>query len=94
VAQLRLPVRKVREVLRLKAAGVSDRQIALAIGSARSTVQECVRRAREAGICWPLVDELDERALQARLYRREVPLTSRPRPSYDTPPMPPTLAGC
>jgi DNA-directed RNA polymerase specialized sigma24 family protein len=41
-------VRKIREVLRLKAEGFSDRQIAKAIGSARSTVQECLRRAREA----------------------------------------------
>jgi hypothetical protein len=82
VAQIRLPVRKIREVLRLKAAGVSDRQIAAAIGSARSTVQECVRRAREAGIGWPLSDECDERALQAQLYQREVPLTSRPRPDF------------
>src|SRR5258708_5584108 len=82
VAQIRLPVRKIREVLRLKAAGVSDRQIAAAIGSARSTVQECMRRAREAGIGWPLSDECDERALQAQLYRREVPLTNRPRPDF------------
>jgi DNA-directed RNA polymerase specialized sigma24 family protein len=48
VAQQRLPVRKIREVLRLKAAGLSDRRIAAVIGSARSTVQECVRRARKA----------------------------------------------
>jgi DNA-binding NarL/FixJ family response regulator len=48
-------VRKIREVLRLKAEGFSDRQIAAAIGSARSTVQECVRRAREAGVTWPLL---------------------------------------
>ena len=82
MAQIRLPVRKIREVLRLKAAGVSDRQIAAAIGSARSTVQECVRRAREAGIGWPLSDECDERALQAQLYQREVPLTNRPRPDF------------
>jgi hypothetical protein len=41
-----------------------------------------VRRAREAGIHWPLVDELDESTLQARLYRREVPLSSRPRPNF------------
>ncbi len=54
MAQQRLPVRKVREVLRLKAAGFSDRKIASTIGSARSTVQECVRRAHEAGLIWPL----------------------------------------
>ena len=59
MGQERLPVRKIREVLRLKAEGFSDRQIAAAIGSARSTVQECVRRARDAGIAWPLAPALD-----------------------------------
>lgn len=82
MAQKRLPVRKIREVLRLKAAGFSDRKIAAAIGSARSTVQECVRRANEVGLAWPLPPELDEEALQARLYRREVPLSHRPRPQF------------
>jgi len=46
-------VRKIREVLRLKAEGLGDRQIAASIGSARSTVQECLRRCRKAGIAWP-----------------------------------------
>ena len=59
-------MRKIREILRLKADGFSDRQIAASIGSARSTVQDCVRRAREAGVAWPLPIELDEAALQAR----------------------------
>jgi IS30 family transposase len=67
VAQQRLPVREIREVLRLKAAGLSDRRIAAVIGSARSTVQECVRRAREAGLGWPFSDDSDESALEARL---------------------------
>lgn len=40
VAQPRLPVRKIREVLRLKDAGVSERRIAVAIGVVRSTVQD------------------------------------------------------
>jgi transposase len=85
VAQQRLPVRKIREVLRLKAAGFSDRKIASAIGSARSTVQEFVRRAHESGINWPLSDDLDERALQGRLYRRSVPLSSRSAPDFAAP---------
>lgn len=82
MAQARLPVRKIREVLRLKAAGLSDRQIARSVGSARSTVQACVQRAREAGLSWPLCDELDEAALEARLYRRSVPLSARPAPDF------------
>ena len=82
MAQQRLPVRKIREVLRLKAAGLSDRKIAAAIGSARSTVQECVRRAHEAGLIWPLAEAFTESALHARLYERSVPLSSRPQPDF------------
>jgi DNA-directed RNA polymerase specialized sigma24 family protein len=66
VAQQRLPVRKIREVLRLKAAGLSDRAIARAIGSARSSVQERVRRAREARLAWPLAEDLERSATGSR----------------------------
>ena len=82
MGQARLPVRKIREVLRLKAAGFSDRQIAASIGSARSTVQECIRRARAASLSWPLPPELDEPALHAQLYRRAVPLSRTPQPDF------------
>jgi transposase len=81
VAQARLSVRKIREVLRLRAeARLSERQIAAVVGSARSTVQECLRRARAAGIGWPLPPECDEDGLVARLYPKA------PRPArYPTP---------
>jgi len=83
VSQQRLPVRKIREVLRLKAAGISDRQIAASVGSARSTVQECLRRAREAGLTWPLPEEPDDHALEARLYPCAALTTpSRPPPDF------------
>ena len=82
MGQARLPVRKIREVLRLKAEGFSDRQIAAAIGSARSTVQECARRARDAGVTWPLAPAMDEAALHAMLYKRVVPLSRAPRPDF------------
>jgi transposase len=83
VAQARLPVRKIREVLRLKyELGLSDRKIAAAVGSARSTVQECLQRCRQAGISWPLAAGLDELELHERLYRREVPLSRAPRVDF------------
>ena len=76
-------MRKIREVLRLKyEAGLSDRDIAHAIGSARSTVQECLRRTRGAGLSWPLAAELDEAALHERLYQRQVPLSRTPQPDF------------
>jgi hypothetical protein len=68
--------------LRLKAAGLSDRQIARSIGSARSTVQACLHRAGEAGLDWREAEALDEEALQARLYRCSVPLSARPQPDF------------
>ncbi len=76
-------MRKIREVLRLKfEAGLSDSQIARAIGSARSTVQECLRRAKEADVGWPLPEAFDEAALQAQLYQREVVLSRKAAPDF------------
>ena len=85
MAQARLSVRKIREVLRLKAeARLSDREIAAAIGSARSTVQECLRRARAAGLAWPLPAECDEEALAARLYPHAPTPARYPTPDFAT----------
>jgi transposase len=75
-------VRKIREILRLQAAGLSGRQIAATIGSALSTVQACVRRAQTAGLAWPLDEGLTEAALEARLYPREAPSSRRPIPDF------------
>ena len=83
MAQARLSVRKIREVLRLKSeARLSDRQIAAVLGSARSTVQECLKRARTAGLSWPL-PELDEDELHERLYPRAPRVLRYPTPDFE-----------
>jgi transposase len=83
VAQARLSVRKIRDVLRLKAeAHLSDRQIAAVLGSARSTVQECLKRARATGLSWPLPPDLDDDALWARLYPRAAEPPRYPTPDF------------
>lgn len=65
----RAPMRKVREVLRLKhALGVSEREIARSIGISRSTVGEYLRRAAVIGITWPVRDGLDDAELERRLF--------------------------
>jgi transposase len=61
-------MRKIREVLRLTAAGLSARQVAGSIGIARSTVADCLRRAAAGGLSWPLPEGLDEDELERRLY--------------------------
>jgi len=77
---------KIGEVLRLQAQGVKQRGIATSVGCARSTVQECLKRAQEAGIGWPLPDGLDEAALLERLYPAKLsktPQTQRPDPDFE-----------
>src|SRR5437868_6840372 len=68
MAQSRLPMRKIRDVLRLSAAGRSKRQIAASLGIGPTAAGACLRRAREAGISWPLPDDLGDAALERRLY--------------------------
>jgi transposase len=68
MTQERLPVRKVREILRLKEEGFSKRAIARICKVSNSTVGEYLRRAEQAGLSWPLPDELSEEALYQRLF--------------------------
>lgn len=64
----RLSIVKIKEVLRLKfAAGLSNRQIAASCGASHSTVGQYLRRAEEAGIGWPLPEEISETELEQRL---------------------------
>ena len=66
----RASMRCVREILRLKAEGLSDRSIARSTGLARSTVREYVGRTKAAGLAWPLPPELSDTALEALLFGR------------------------
>lgn len=75
MARKRLSVRKIKEVLRLRSLGLTGRQIAASAGTARSTVQEYLKRADAAGVSWPLPDQMDDSTLEKRLFRAE----QRPR---------------
>ena len=61
-------MRRIKDVLRLKAAGHSRRQIAQSCGVARSTVAEYMKRAEAAGLSWPLPAELDDAELERKLF--------------------------
>jgi len=63
-------MRKIREVLRLKLdLKLSDRLVAQSVSLSRSTVQDYVARALQAGLSWPLSPELDDVQLEALLFR-------------------------
>lgn len=62
-------MRKIREILRLKwDCSCSHHLIASSLGVSSSTVGECLRRATEARLSWPLAPELDDGKLEALLY--------------------------
>ena len=70
----RLSMRQLREILRLKHdQQLSHRAIARACGVGVGTVSDYVRRAARAGLEWPLPGDLDEAALEARLFPRAGP---------------------
>jgi transposase len=65
----RLSMRKTKEILRLRwGQGLSLRETGLSCGVGPSTVHEVVARATAAGLSWPLPEDLDEAALEGRLY--------------------------
>lgn len=77
-------MRKIREVLRLRAEGFSEREIAGSVGCARSSIQICLWRAEKAGVSWPLAADQDEGALEALLYPRRQPgVEVHPTPDFD-----------
>ncbi|MGH9226173.1 MAG: IS21 family transposase, partial [Acidimicrobiales bacterium] len=61
-------MRKITEVLRLRAAGMNSRDIAVSVGAGKTTVYEYLARAEAAGVGWPLPEGMDEEALDARLF--------------------------
>ncbi len=77
----RLPMRKLREILRLKyERRMGHRAIARACGVGVGTVSEYVRRARQAGLSWPLPPDLDDRSLEAQLFTVAEPNRERVAP--------------
>ena len=63
VAQERLSVKKIKDLLRLHLVGgvTSRRQLGRAIGCSKTAVSDCPRRAELAGLnAWEAIAELDE----------------------------------
>jgi transposase len=82
----RLPMRKIRDVLRLSAGGMSKRKIAISLSVGATAAGDCIRRARRAGLAWPLPDDLGDEALEVRLYPASAALAKikarRPQPAW------------
>ncbi len=81
MARKRLSMRKTREILRLKwALGRSHREVRDALRVSLGVVSAAVRRAEAAGLSWESVEEMEEAALEVRLYGPASSGGSRPPP--------------
>jgi len=79
----RLPMRQIREILRLKhEQGLHHRAIARACGVGVGTVSEYLQRVEQAGLAWPLPMELDDAALESRLFKAPALASERPAPDF------------
>ena len=81
MAQPRLAMQKIKDVLRLHLLGGvgSCRQLARAVGCGKSAVADCLRRAKVANLSdWAVIAELDEAELSRRQYSAAGVTTTRP----------------
>src|SRR5262245_52428980 len=79
----RLPMRKIRDLLRLSAAGMSKRKIAGSLGVSATAAGECIRRARRAGLSWPLPEGMTDGALERQLFPPPAAAKDRrPQPNW------------
>jgi len=84
MANKRLPMRKIKEVLRLRyVCGFSEREIAHSCNVTRSTVGNYLRRAAVAGLHWSEAAALNETEIQARLFPVIAPPSEEARPAPD-----------
>jgi len=81
----RVPMRKIRDVLRLGLAlGLSQRAVGCSLGLSQAAVSEYLGRARRAGVGWPLPDGLGDEQLEALLFPppSQLPAEQRPVPDW------------
>jgi transposase len=82
--EMKLPMRKTREILRLHfESQLSPRQIASICQVGKGSVQRYLVRLRAAGLSWPLPADLDDVALERRLFPAPPVASSYDRPLPD-----------
>ena len=81
----RISMRNIREILRLHfALGLKKRQIGLSCNLAHSTIGKYLKKANEAGLSWPLPEDLDDKTLEEML---NAPDATQKAPCRPLPPM-------
>lgn len=75
---------KYREILRLLALGLSQRDIASSLQVSRNTISKVRDRAKELSLSWPLNEALTDADLAQQMFPRDTSVKSTKRmPNYD-----------
>lgn len=84
MSRKRISMRKIREVLRLKyEAGLSYDAIGRSCNMGHTTVGEYLKRAKGAGLRWPLPEDMDDNLLEKLLYPRSGANVIKPLPDWN-----------
>ena len=83
MATKRLPMRKIRDALRLEASGLSRRQIAASLNIGRTAARTYIDRAHGVGLSWPLPSDLSDDTLERLLFSPAVEIPNGPRVKPD-----------
>ena len=80
----RISMRKIKEVLRHRfILGLSRTQTARVMGIGRTTVREYEARFKSSALIWPLPEDMDDAALEERLFPKHAPVGTRPAVSFE-----------
>ncbi|QQD74144.1 IS21 family transposase [Acidithiobacillus ferrivorans] len=79
-------MKAIQEVIRLHAAGLSQRQIAQACRLSKGAVGKYLQKAEQASVSWPLPPEMDPAKLEALLFpsHRSATVTAPVMPDFAT----------
>ncbi len=75
-------MRKIKEILRLNASGLSNRQVAQSVKVSPSTVSLIVNKAEKAGLSWPLPEDMNDLNLENALYSTATRIDAKPIPDW------------
>ena len=83
MAAKRLPMRKIRDILKMKhELGLPHRSIARALHVSIGTVSEYLAKAKEMGLSGPLAEEADDGQLEGCLFPRPENGQARRAPEF------------
>ena len=74
---------RYREILRLRACGVSMSNIAYSCNCSKSTVQNILKKAHARGLIWPLPEEIDDAEVYRILFPKEKAVSSKAEPDFE-----------